>query len=168
MGIRAFRIEDLAALYAVQLKCPQAAQWREDDYLELSRDANSTVLLAEIEATGFTAVAGYAVFYRTVDEAELRNIAIDPSQRRKGLARALLAAGFRALQDGGVRQLFLEVRSFNQSAISLYTSMEFHPLYTRHDYYHDPIEDALVMARDLAPAPAPPAHSERDPEAGQG
>lgn len=164
MGIRIFTGDDAAAVCAIQLKCPQAAQWRREDYLELSRDPSATILLAEIEAIAPIAVAGFAVFCRATEEAELRNIAVDPSWRRKGLARALLATGILAMQGCGVRELFLEVRASNQAAIALYTSMDFRALYTRHGYYHDPVDDALVMARSIVPAPGSPVERARQPQ----
>ena len=153
MKVRAFAGDDLAAVYAIQLKCPQAAQWRQEDYLHLARDPGGTILVAEIEGANLPEVAGFAVFHRVMDEAELRNIAVDPSHQRRGIARALLAAGVRALQESGVRQLFLEVRASNQPALAFYRSAGFQLLYTRRDYYHDPVEDALVMACDITPPP---------------
>ena len=154
MNVRAFADDDLAAVYGIQLKCPQAAQWRLDDYLHLARDPGGTILVAEIEAAGPPEVAGFAVFQRVMDEAELHNIAIDPAHQRKGIARALLELGIRILQKSGTRRLFLEVRASNQPALGLYASVGFQLLYTRHDYYRDPVEDALVMACDISPSSA--------------
>ena len=122
MKVRAFADDDLAAVYAIQLKCPQAAQWRQEDYLHLARDPGGTILVAEVEDANPPEVAGFAVFHRVMDEAELRNIAVDPSHQRKGMARALLAAGIRAMQEFGVRRLFLEVRASNQPALALLRS----------------------------------------------
>lgn len=149
MKVRACADHDLAAIYAIQLKCPQTGQWRQEDYLHLAGDSGGTILVAEVEDANPPEVAGFAVFYRVMDEAELRNIAIDPTHQRKGIARALLAVGIRTMQDFGVRRLFLEVRASNQPALAFYASAGFQLLYTRHDYYHDPAEDALVMTRDI-------------------
>ena len=149
MKIRAFANDDLAAICAIQLKCPHAAQWLPADYLNLARDPLGTVLVAEVEDANLPRVAGFAAFHRVMDEAELRNIAIDPLHQRKGLARALLAAGLRTLVESGVRRIFLEVRDSNQPALAFYRAAGFQLLYTRHDYYHDPVGDALVMACDI-------------------
>jgi [ribosomal protein S18]-alanine N-acetyltransferase len=150
MKIRAFADADLAAVYAIQLKCPHAAQWREEDYLQLARDSGGTILVAE---TGNpAATAGYAAFHRVLDEAELRNIAVNPERQRKGIARALLQEGIRALQSSGARRLFLEVRASNYQALALYASAGFQLLYTRHNYYQNPDEAALVMVCDITPS----------------
>ncbi len=146
MKVRACAGDDFAAVYAIQLKCPQAAQWRQEDYLHLARDPGGTILVAEIAGANLPEVAGFAVFHRVMDEAELRNLAIDPPHQRKGIAHALLEVGIRTLQESGARRLFLEVRASNQAALGLYVSAGFQLLYTRRDYYRDPVEDAVVMA----------------------
>ena len=150
MKVRACTDSDFAAVYAIQLKCPQAAQWRQEDYHQLAGDPDGTILVAEFEVANPPEIAGFAVFHRVMDEAELRNIAIDPSHQRKGMARALLEMGTRILHETGVRQLFLEVRASNQTAVAFYISAGFQLLYTRHDYYQNPVEDALVMVFRIA------------------
>ena len=71
----------------------------------------------------------FVVFHRVIDEAEVRNIAIDPSHQQRGIARALMAAGIHAMRDFGVRKLFLEVRASNQAALKLYRAVGFKLLY---------------------------------------
>jgi ribosomal-protein-alanine N-acetyltransferase len=147
--VRACTDDDLAAVYAIQLKCPQAAQWREEDYLHLLRHPLGSVVVAEV---GDGRVAGFAAFHRVLDEAELRNIAVDHSHRRKGIARALLEAGVRALQESGVRRIFLEVRDSNLPALTLYEAAGFRLLNTRRAYYQDPVEDAQMMVLEISPS----------------
>ena len=149
MKIRPFDDADLAAIHAIQLQCPQAAQWRPEDYLLLARVRGGTVLVAEIAGANPPEVAGFVAFHRVMDEAELRNLAVHPAHQRKGIARALVEAGFRALQASGARRLFLEVRASSQPALAFYASTGFQLLYTRRDYYENPVEDARVMARDI-------------------
>jgi ribosomal-protein-alanine N-acetyltransferase len=156
MKVRAFADADLTAVFAIQLTCPHAAQWREADYLQLAGDPLGTMLVAEGETATSPEVTGFAAFHRVMDEAELRNIAVAPSHQRKGIARALFAEGIRTLQESGVRQLFLEVRASNQPALAFYAAAGFQLLYTRRDYYHNPVEDALVMACDISAILSPP------------
>jgi ribosomal-protein-alanine N-acetyltransferase len=49
----------------------------------------------------------------------------------------------------GVRSLYLEVRESNVSARALYDSRSFAQVGRRKGYYRSPIEDALLMRRDL-------------------
>jgi [ribosomal protein S18]-alanine N-acetyltransferase len=151
MKIRPFSDDDLAAIYAIQLKCPQAAQWRTEDYFQLAHDPLGTVLVAEVDDANLPRIAGFAAFHRVMDEAEVRNMAVDPLHQRKGIARTLLSAGILKLKANGVSRMFLEVRVSNQPAIAFYESMGFRVLHTRRDYYRNPAEDALVMACDITP-----------------
>jgi ribosomal-protein-alanine N-acetyltransferase len=45
------------------------------------------------------------------------------------------------------------VRASNEAARSLYAKSGFAPIGSRRDYYVEPLEDALVLARALAPDP---------------
>ena len=147
MTVRAFTDADLPAVWAIQLQCPSAAQWRDQDYLQLAQEG--TLLVAE--AGDSATVVGFAAFRRVLDESELGNLAVAPAHQRKGIARALLQEGMRAVQQAGAQRLFLEVRASNLPALALYRSAGFQLLYTRRDYYQAPLEDGLVMACKLTP-----------------
>lgn len=149
MKIRPFAEADLAEVYSLQCRSPELAQWREQDYLGLARDPRGTLLVAEAGEGNSRKLAGFAVFHRVLDEAELRNIAVDAALRGKGIGRALLAAGIHILEQLGVRRVFLEVRPSNQRALRFYAAAGFKRLSTRPGYYHDPVEDAHVMACDI-------------------
>src|SRR5205823_14614461 len=97
MNVRQFAEEDLAAVLAIQSKCPEAAQWREEDYTRLARDSAGILLTAEPEAVVYATSAtghegrglggndgwilGFAAFYLVADEDELRNLPVVRPQR---------------------------------------------------------------------------------------
>ena len=59
---------------------------------ELTHDW-STILLAEEElAPGVRRLLGFAIFWVVHDELHILNVATDPSQRRRGVARAVMNA----------------------------------------------------------------------------
>lgn len=147
--LRPFTDADLADVHTIQLKCPQAAQWREEDYLRLAGDDAGMILVAEPDGGSAPEIVGFAAFYRIGDEAEVRNVAVDPAQQRRGIARLLFAEGLRLLRGVGVRRVFLEVRASNRPARNLYEALGFRLLYGRRNYYHNPDDDALVMACDI-------------------
>ncbi len=147
--IRPFIDSDLAAIHAIQARCPQAAQWREEDYLRLARDAAGLILVAEIPGANHEEISGFAAFHRLGEEAELHNLAVDPVHQRKGIARALLAEGFRRMREFEVLSVFLEVRASNQPAAALYASLGFRVIHIRRNYYQNPEEDGLVMRCDI-------------------
>ena len=49
----------------------------------------------------------------------------------------------------GARRALLEVRAGNREALALYESLGFRRLGVRRGYYREPVEDALVLAREL-------------------
>lgn len=158
MKVRQYEKQDLHEILAIQAKNPLAAQWSEADYVRLAADSHGTFLVAELETMTPPKVLGFAVFYRIIDEAELRNIAVHPEHYRLGAGRALVAEGRQRLLEAGAKRIFLEVRPSNQAALKLYYSSGFGLHSRRKDYYHDPVEDAYILAAELsAPHLIPPA-----------
>lgn len=88
---------------------------------------------------------GYAIFRHGAGEAELLRIGVDPGERRRGLARALVADGLERLRREGVEVCHLEVRIHNHGAIALYEAMGFERTGHRRGYYQDGT-DALLYA----------------------
>ena len=147
--IRPFIDSDLAAIHAIQAKCPQAAQWRVEDYHRLARDAAGLILVAAMGGADHEEISGFAAFHRVGEEAELHNLAVDPVHQRMGIARALLAEGLRRMREFGVLSVFLEVRASNQPAAALYASLGFQVIHVRRNYYQNPEDDGLVMRLDI-------------------
>ncbi len=133
--------------------CPGAADWSADDYERLAADAGPEhVCLIVEQPPGI--VAGLLVARTVAEEAELLNIAVLPEQRRLGLGTALLAEALRRLAAAGARKTWLEVRESNQPAIAFYRQHGFTVLGRRRAYYRAPMEDALLLGRELhAPSP---------------
>ena len=102
--------------------------------------------------------AGFLLGRAVAGEAELLTIAVAPESRRLGLGRRLVS---RFLYQARLRQAdraFLEVSAQNPAAIALYESAGFTPAGRRTGYYRTPEGiriDALILARDLPPAPTP-------------
>ena len=93
----------------------------------------------------------YLIVARYVDAWHVMNIAVDPTARRRGVARVLLEHLF--LETGGdlTRGYTLEVRVSNAEAIRLYERVGFVPTGIRRGYYTDNREDALIMWKDPPP-----------------
>jgi ribosomal-protein-alanine N-acetyltransferase len=96
-------------------------------------------------------LVGYVVALVMADEAEIADVAVEPSARRRGVARVLLERISADAAEAGVRALYLEVRESNSAARGLYHSLGFTQVGLRRGYYQHPSEDALLLRRDLAP-----------------
>jgi ribosomal-protein-alanine N-acetyltransferase len=101
-------------------------------------------------------VAGYLCLWEVADELHITNVAVHPAYRRRGIARAMLAA---VLEDAVRRSLSLvglEVRPTNAEARTLYESFGFRVVGRRRGYYYDTGEDALIMEARLPTAVSAP------------
>ena len=94
-------------------------------------------------------VVGFLVVRAVVAEAEILNLCIAPTKRRKGLAEALLNEALAELRRTRVDRLFLEVRESNTPAISFYEKHGFRKTGRRPGYYRNPDEAAVLMMKEL-------------------
>ena len=93
-------------------------------------------------------VVGYITTSIVLDEGEIQRIAVDKLHRKLGLGTVLVIDSLNRMREHGVKKVFLEVRSNNNSAIGLYTKCGFAPIATRRRYYKDG-SDAIVMSMNL-------------------
>lgn len=96
-------------------------------------------------AESASGIIGYACYFIAATEAHLTNIAVSEEFRRKSVAKLLLDNIFKVVKEYQCEFLLLEVRPSNKSAIAFYEKYDFKLLYQRPRYYHNPLEDALVM-----------------------
>jgi ribosomal-protein-alanine N-acetyltransferase len=78
-------------------------------------------------------------------EYEIHTIGVDPAYQGQGIGRRLVTKLIE-IADGGV--IFLEVRTDNEAAISLYDSVGFVNVGLRKRYYRASGADAYTMRRD--------------------
>lgn len=133
-----------AELSALDGKCFGAESWSADDFFTESEKSGGTVLAAYCGGV----LAGLFAGFTASDTGEVLTLAVEPSFRRKGIARKLLDAFF-ALVPAETETIALEVRCSNCAAISLYESFGFKKAGVRRRFYHDPIEDADIMVKSL-------------------
>jgi ribosomal-protein-alanine N-acetyltransferase len=132
MKIRAATGDDLAAIAAIQAASPEASQWDPASYLDYD-------CLVAIE---HDRVAGFLVSRQTAPgEREILNVAVELSERRRGVARRLIAAELERARG----QWFLEVRESNIAALNLYKACGFQEAGRRSSYYQNPAETGIVM-----------------------
>ena len=94
-------------------------------------------------------MCGYLVCSRYDTVWHIMNVAVDPDDRRTGVATTLLGALLERVGDNRARYT-LEVRQSNLAAIELYQRFGFRTAGLRRRYYQDNGEDALIMWRTPA------------------
>jgi ribosomal-protein-alanine N-acetyltransferase len=90
-------------------------------------------------------VVGFAVASLMPPEAELEIIAVAPATQRRGVAARLFEALIAEFYTAYIKGIMLEVRATNQPALALYRRLGFVETGRRPRYYHDPVEDAILM-----------------------
>ncbi len=95
-------------------------------------------------------ICGFACYSTVCDEAELLQICVATTHRKRGLGLVLLKKSLSELKAQNFSHFFLEVRASNLTATNLYRKVGFKEDGIRRGYYRaigdSPCEDALVMS----------------------
>ncbi|MDO4864850.1 MAG: ribosomal protein S18-alanine N-acetyltransferase [Ruminococcus sp.] len=132
------------AMSALDKSCFGGYGWSAKAFLDTAEREGGVVLAAFCDDV----FAGLFAGFTAGDTGEVLTIATVPEQRRKGIARTLLAE-FLSLVPDGVETVALEVRQSNAAAIALYESFGFVKEGVRRRFYRDPVEDADIMVKSL-------------------
>ena len=131
---------DLAqAIYAVMVDVYPVSPWTlEQIQADLSQDLTWYALACDgVEVIGCLAVQ------ENIFEAEVLQIAVKKAYQGQGIASAL----FDQLPIN--KEIFLEVRKSNNRAQAFYKKEKMAVIAERKAYYHDPVEDAIIMKREI-------------------
>jgi len=143
--IRACQQSDVPALLEILGQSPEAANWSAAA-LQSALGENASHFLVTVKDGE---VLGFIMGRILADEAEILNLAVVPTHRRKGLAKVLVQSLLHSFAEGGAAMVFLEVRESNRAAIAFYEKMGFARTGTRPGYYSSPPEAALVLSAQL-------------------
>jgi ribosomal-protein-alanine N-acetyltransferase len=144
--IRGFREADALVVTRILREAPGAAKWTEESYREALKWPGVVAFVSE----GARGITGFMIGRQVADEAEILNLAIAASARRRGEGGALLRAALEEFRVRGVSRVFLEVRQSNETGMAFYEKHGFSKTGRRAGYYRDPEEAAIVMEMKLA------------------
>ena len=148
--IRPMTPADLDRVMEIAESLKEAPQWPRSAYLAaLDPEAAPRRIALVVEEPAAGMVAGFAVASLLPPEAELEMIAVAPAAQRRGLARQLFFSLATELRTAEVIGVMLEVRATNQPALEFYRRLGFVETGHRPRYYHDPVEDAILMCLRL-------------------
>ena len=154
--LRELDVSDLSLVEALIALCPDAPQWPKGAWMGALDHAGQSGLVQR-RAFGLfgaeTALEGLLSATLAGQETELESVLVSPRARRRGVGRQLATAWLSWAVLAGAREAFLEVRCSNVAALALYRGLGFQQQRLRPSYYRDPVEDAVLMHRVLAPKP---------------
>jgi ribosomal-protein-alanine N-acetyltransferase len=142
--IRRLKSSDAQEIAALEGLCPEAAQWGIAGYSGFASGA-ITGWGAEV---GGNLVASIVVRI-AADELEILNVAVNPNNRRQGIATKLISEATSSGRKHGARRAFLEVRDSNFAARAFYQALGFQETGRRKDYYPSPAENAIILTLPL-------------------
>ena len=114
-------------------------------FSDIVLNKNTKYFAAVVDGT----LIGYGGMWFVVDECHITNVAVEKSYQRQGIAGKLMQKLILTAQDLGAKKMSLEVRRSNLAAQKLYAGLDFQQIAVRQNYYSNPIEDALILCKDL-------------------
>lgn len=142
-GARRDDVDDISAIERHAFSDP----WSAGSFRALFGNPLVHFAVAEDAISG--RVLGYVVSWYVADEAEIANLAVANDVRRAGVGARLLDHALDIARARRSQVVFLEVRESNAGARALYASRGFEVAGRRAKYYRKPVEDALVLRREL-------------------
>ena len=124
--------------------CVGADGWSAESFRSEACKDNGFVLYIAVCGKVAALLSGYSA----VGEGDITSVAVSPEHRRKGFAQSLIGEFERLLPDD-TESIFLEVRESNTGAIALYEKCGFERISVRKNFYTQPRENAVVMAKKL-------------------
>lgn len=136
MTLTDFELKHLDGVCKIEEACFAHPWSREDLAAQIENEQSHFIVAVDEDGT----VAGYVGVQIICGEGYITNVAVLPSYRRKGIAKALM----RRVMENEMDFLTLEVRKSNAAAIKLYESLGFSKVGERRNFYSCPSEDALL------------------------
>ena len=135
MEIRNYKKEDIKKFNSLGLLLHNNYNFNIDSF------SNSFVMYENNDFIGFIV---YSIIY---ERAEIIDIIIEPSFRKKGYANKLLEYTIEKIRENACDNITLEVKENNISAINLYKRQGFDICAIRKNYYNN--QDGYLMKKDL-------------------
>ena len=161
LSISQASLEDLDALEAIENRVFSCPWSRKAFEAELSGNEFSFILIARcpdgkgngalLSCETPSKVVGYICIWVVFEELRFMNIAIEADMRRKGIGSELMKKSMETGAKQGAERALLEVRASNKAAQAFYRHWGFELYGKRRQYYTNPDEDAMLMAREFKP-----------------
>ena len=142
LEVRRMKKEDAAEAARIEAEL-FTSPWSQKSFEEAA-DSKDTLYVSAV-ADG--QMAGYCGLWKSFEEGEITNVAVDKSFQNLGIGGKLLEFLIEEGKQQGITAFLLEVRKSNAAAIHLYEKMGFVSEGVRKNFYERPQEDAVIMWR---------------------
>lgn len=138
--VRLMREEDIPQIEEIE-QSTFSQPWSAHGFLTALRNENTIYIIVEENGE----ILGYLGLWKSLEEADITNVAVKEAARRRGVADLLLQEAKKLACECKITALTLEVRASNVAAIHLYEKHGFHSVGVRPNFYEKPREDAIIM-----------------------
>ncbi|CAB5497558.1 hypothetical protein [uncultured Gammaproteobacteria bacterium] len=136
ISFRVFDVQDIDDVLAIE-RLVYKIPWNKAKFTHSLNNPNILAYLIFKD----NQILGYSIALCVSKTADLLNICIHPDYQYQGLGQKLFDY---QLQTSGVKEIFIEVRVSNHSALLFYKKLGFEVINTRKKYYSDS-EDAIIL-----------------------
>ncbi|NCO80368.1 ribosomal protein S18-alanine N-acetyltransferase [bacterium] len=143
--IREVSLSDLNEVLEIErASFPKKQVYSKSRFERYSQKCPESFIVAESEDE----VVGYTIGKSKNERAEIISLAVRPDFRQKGIGRELTIFLISHFKKRGAKEIFLEVRTGNKTAISFYKNLGFKILKEIKNYYRNG-DDAYLMKLSL-------------------
>ena len=137
---------DIAAVQILESAANLSA-WSVEGYESELNNPDSICLVAKVE----NSIVGFLIsrLIMTGYYCEIYNIGVNSDYRRRKIGSKLLLMLHNICITNNLKEIQLEVRESNTSAIEFYLKLGYEFSYTRKNFYKNPSENAFVMINKL-------------------
>ena len=143
--VRPMEESDLEVIMYLENTCFVAPWGLKELTYEINDNPISNLWVIESSMHG---VAGFVDYWITFDSATICQICVNPVFRKRGLGAQLMNEVIKDCKANKVRNITLEVREHNDSAIRLYEKFNFKKVLIKEKYYTNG-DNAIYMIREM-------------------
>lgn len=130
--IRKMTLQDINEVYDI-FKDSIKSHWSKDELTKELYNDIAYYLVAEINGK----IVAFCGAWLVLEEAQITNIAVKESYRKKGIGKLLFKEFIKGLKEKDIDVIYLEVRESNERAIKFYEKLNFIKSGQRKRFYSD-------------------------------
>lgn len=144
MTFREMLVEDLEQVVDIEQKL-FSVPWTKEGFLTYLMKKDTMFFVVEEKDR----ILGYCSMMTVLDEGDILNVAVCSDRQKEGIGQFLVDSMLRMAEMQGIKLVHLEVRQGNGTARRLYQRLGFKEDGLRRDYYENPVENAVLMTKEM-------------------
>lgn len=144
MTFREMLVEDLDQVVDIEQNL-FSVPWTKEGFLTYLMKKDTMFFVVEEKER----ILGYCSMMTVLDEGDILNVAVRSDRQKEGIGLFLVDSMLRMAEMQGIRLVHLEVRQGNGTARRLYQRLGFKEDGLRRDYYENPVENAVLMTKEM-------------------